>query len=102
MQAQGLTKVGMKDSAPIVNVLCGERSVEAVGVAERGDVGSGCALAKHLDDGIAGDKVDQKKDDRDHHPEDREGDEDAADGFGDGRQVYVVRSTLSSAVRFRY
>jgi hypothetical protein len=31
--------------------------------------------------------MDEEKDDRNHHPEDREGDEDAADGFGKGGQV---------------
>jgi hypothetical protein len=31
--------------------------------------------------------VDEEEDDRDHHPEDGEGDEDAADGLGNGGQV---------------
>ena len=44
--------------------------------------GGGGSFAKHLDDGIAGDEVDQEKDDRDHDPEDWERDEDATDGFG--------------------
>jgi hypothetical protein len=36
-----------------------------------------------LDDGIAGNDVNQQKDDRDYDPYDREGDEDAADGLGE-------------------
>jgi hypothetical protein len=98
VQAEGLAEVGVEDAAPIAEVLRVERGVEAIGVAQGGDVGGGRALAEHLDDGVAGDEVDQQKDDRDHHPEDGQRDEDAADGFGDGRQVvsgkwsvYVLR-----------
>jgi hypothetical protein len=61
--------------------------IVVMGVAEVGDIGRGGALAEHLDDGVAGDEVDEEEDDRDHHPEDEEGDEDAADGLGNGGQV---------------
>ena len=56
-----------------------ERGVEAVGVAEGGDVGGGGAFAEHLDDGVAGDEMDEEEDDGDDDPEDGEGEEDAAD-----------------------
>jgi hypothetical protein len=74
-----------------------EGEIEAVGVAELGDIGGGCALAEHLDDGVAGDEVDEEEDDGDHDPEDREGDEDAADGMVRSCQLSV--SVVSCWVR---
>jgi hypothetical protein len=68
----------VEDSVPVVAVLLAERRIESVGVAERCDVGGGSALAEHLDDGVAGDEMDEEEDDRDDNPEDREGDEDAS------------------------
>src|ERR1039458_4850308 len=94
VQAEGLAEVGVEDAAPIAEVLRVERGVEAIGVAQGGDVGGGRALAEHLDDGVAGDEVDQQKDDRDHHPEDREGDKDAANGLGESSQFSVLSSQL--------
>ena len=85
-----MAEVGVEDSAPVVEVLRVERRVEAVGVAEHGDIGGGGAFAEHLDDRVAGDEMDQKKDDRDHDPEDGERDEDTADGFGKSCQLQVV------------
>ena len=79
VQAEGLAEVGVEDAVPVVGVLLGERSVEAVGVAEGGDVGGGGAFAEHLDDGVAGDEVDEQEDDGDDDPEDGQGDEDAAE-----------------------
>jgi len=70
--------------APVAKVLRVERRVEAVGVAENGNVGRRGSFAEHLDDGIARYEMDQKEDDRDHDPEDGEGDEDTADGFRQG------------------
>jgi hypothetical protein len=48
-------------------------------VTEGIDVGGGGAFAEHLDDGVAGDEVDEQKDDRDDDPQHREGEEDAAE-----------------------
>ncbi len=79
VQAEGLAEVGVENAAPVVEVLRVERGVEAVGVAEGGDVGGGGAFAQHLDDGVAGDEMDQEEDDGDYYPEDGEGDGDAAD-----------------------
>jgi hypothetical protein len=80
----------MDDAVPVTEILGVERSVEAVGVAQGGDVGGGRTLAKHLDDGVAGNEMDQKKDDRNHNPEDGKRDEDAADGFGESCQLSVL------------
>ncbi len=73
VQAQGLAEVGVEDAAPVVEVLLGERGVEAVGVAEGGDVAGGGSFAEHLDDGIAGDEVNQQEDDGDDQPDHRAG-----------------------------
>ena len=73
-----------------------EREVEAIGVAESGDVRGGGAFAEHLDDGVSGDEMDEEEDDGDDDPEDREGDEDAADGRPGGAEGHAVMSELSS------
>ncbi len=78
MQAQGAAEVAVQDAPPVVEVLGGEGDVEAVGVAEAGDVGCGSAVAEHLDDGVAGDEVDHEEDDRHDDPQHRQGGEDAA------------------------
>jgi hypothetical protein len=70
----------MKDSAPVVGVLLEERSIETVGMAESIDVGNGSSFAEHLDDGVAWNEVNEKKDDRDDNPEDRKCKQDAAEG----------------------
>ena len=85
VEAEGLAEVGVEDAVPVVGVLLAERSVEAVGVAEGGDVGGSGAFAEHLDDGVAGDEVDEQEDDRDDDPEDRQREEDAADGLPEER-----------------
>jgi hypothetical protein len=82
VQAERLTEVGVDDSAPVVEVLRVDGCVETIGVAQDGDVGGGGSFAEHLDDRVAGDEVDEKEDDGDYDPQDWEGDEDAANGFG--------------------
>jgi hypothetical protein len=47
-------------------------------MAEGVDIGGGGSFAKHLDDGVAGDEMDEKEDDGDDDPEDGQGEEDAA------------------------
>ena len=68
VEPKGLAEVGVEDAAPVVGVLLAERRVEAVGVAERGDVGGGGSFAEHLDDGVAGHEVDEQKDERRRRP----------------------------------
>jgi hypothetical protein len=98
VEAEGLAEISVQDAAPVEEILCVKRKVEAKSVTEDGDVGGGCTFAEHLDDGVAGDEVDEEKDDRDHHPEDREGGEDAADGFGERWQWSVLRCELGRLV----
>ena len=71
VQAEGLAEVGVEDAVPVVRILLAEGRVEAVGVAEGVDVGGGCAFAEHLDDGVAGDEVDEQEDDARRPPRGR-------------------------------
>jgi hypothetical protein len=51
-------------------------------VAEGGEVGGGCSFAEHLLDGVAGNEMNQKEDERDDDPDDGEGESYAGeDGF---------------------
>jgi hypothetical protein len=68
-ESKRLAEIGVEQAVQIVGVLLAERRVEPVSVTERRDVRRGGAFAEHLDDGVAGDEVDEKKDDRDHDPE---------------------------------
>jgi hypothetical protein len=90
VEAEGLAEVAVENSPPVVKVLRVEWEVEFEPVLESGDIGGGGAFAEHLDDGVAGNNVDEKKNDRDHDPEDGERDEDAADGFGESCQLLVL------------
>ena len=74
-----------------------ERHVETVGVAERVDVGGGGAFAEHLDDGVAGDEVDEQEDDRDDDPQDGQREEDAAGGLPESGTGHAFASLLGSA-----
>ena len=73
VKAEGLAQVEVGDTVPVAGVLLRERGVEAVAVAEGGDVGGGGAFAEHLHDGVAGHEVDKKKDDGDDDPKDGQG-----------------------------
>jgi hypothetical protein len=64
---------------PVAGVLLAQGGVESVGVTESADVGGGGAFAEHLHDGVAGDEMDEKKDDGDDDPEDGKGEEDATE-----------------------
>jgi hypothetical protein len=68
VEAEGLAEIDVEQAAPVVGVLLAERCVEAVGVTESADVGGGGAFAEHLDDGVPGNEVDEKKDDGDDDP----------------------------------
>ena len=97
VEAERLAEVGVEDAVPIVGVLLGEWGVEAVGVAEGVDVGGGGSFAEHLDDGVAGDEVDEQEDDRDDDPEHGQRDEDAADGLPECGTGHAFASLLGSA-----
>ena len=90
--ADGTSEIAVNDAFPVEEVLFSERQVEGIGVANRGDVGGGSALAQHLLDGIARNEMDQEEDDADYQPNDWEGVEDALE---DGFQFSVLGSRFS-------
>jgi len=73
VEADRVAEVAVEDSVPVVEVLLAEGLVESVGVAEGDDVGGAGTFAEHLLDGVAGDDVDQEKDDGNDQPYDRDG-----------------------------
>jgi hypothetical protein len=81
VEPQGLAEVGVEDAAPVVEVLLGEGGVESVGVAECGDIGGGSSFAQHLDDGVAGNEMDEKEDDGDDDPKNGKRKQDATEGL---------------------
>jgi hypothetical protein len=68
----------VENSAPVVQVLRPERLIVAVLVAQGADVGRGCALAEHLEDGVAGNQVNEQKNERDHQPDNRKSEKKAS------------------------
>ena len=70
VEAQGLAEVSVDEAAPVVGVLQAQGRVQTIGVAKRGDISGGGAFAEHLDDGVAGDEMDEQEDDGDDDPED--------------------------------
>ncbi len=59
----------MYDAFPVVDILLTEWLVESVRMARSLDVGCGRAFSQHLQNGIAGDEMDQQKDQRHYQPD---------------------------------
>ena len=55
------SQVAMQQAGHVTQILRVQRSVQAQRVAQRGDVRGGRAVAQHLHDGVAGNKVNQQK-----------------------------------------
>ncbi len=72
-------QVAVEDAGPIVDVLGPEGLVEAVLVAQGGDVGGGGAFAEHLQDRVAGNEVDEEENQGNHDPDHGEGEEQAGE-----------------------
>jgi hypothetical protein len=79
VQTEGLAEISVSETVPIMRVLLADWRIEAVGVPESRDIRGCCAFAEHLHDGVAGNKVDQEKNDGDDDPEDRKSKEDTAE-----------------------
>jgi hypothetical protein len=71
----------MEDAGPVVDVLRPERLVEAVLAAQSRYIGWSCALAQYLQDGVAGNQVDEQKNQRNHQPDDRKREHEAGEGL---------------------
>src|ERR1700722_8876198 len=72
VESQGRPQIAAQNAFPIVQILPAERKVEPVGVTGGLYVGYRSAFSKHLQDGIAGDQVDQQEHQRDDQPDDRQ------------------------------
>lgn len=77
IETDGDAEISGENAVPVTDILLRDGEVESVGVARGLEVGGGSAFAEHLEDGVAGHKVDQKKNDGDDQPEDGEGVEEA-------------------------
>lgn len=73
VEADTAAEVAVEDALPVVQILDCEGLVEAVLMAERGEVGGSCSFAEHLLDGVAGDEMDEEEDERDDDPDDGKG-----------------------------
>ena len=72
VETQRRAEIAVQHAFPVIDILLAERDIEAVGVAGGLDIGRRRAFSQHLQDGIAGDQVDQQKDQRDHEPDYRQ------------------------------
>ena len=96
VQADGAAQVAVQDAVPVVEVLRPERQVEAVLVAQGADVGWRCALAEHLQNGVAGNQVNEQKDQRNHQPDDGKGEREAGEDL-----LHGLNSTINQRPRLR-
>ncbi len=81
VQADGVAQIAVQDAVPVVDVLRVEGQIEANIVTLGGYIGRGRALAQHHLNRVAGDQVDEQKDERDHQPDDRNGEHEAGEGL---------------------
>ena len=70
IKAQRRPQVAVQNAIPVMQILLPERSIESVGMPRGRNVSGGRALAQHLQDGIARDKMNEQKNDRHHQPDD--------------------------------
>ena len=75
--AEGTSEVAMEHAFPVANVLRAERGVEAVSMADFGDLDGRCAFSEDLLDGVSGNEMNKQEDERDDQPDDRQSVEDA-------------------------
>jgi len=52
-----------------MDILLAEWGIESIGMAKGGDIGRGSSFSQHLNDGIARYEVNEKEDNRNHHPD---------------------------------
>jgi hypothetical protein len=75
--AEGASEITVENALPVADVLSTKWGVEAVGVARFCDLDRRRAFAEDLGDWISGDEMDEKKNQRHHQPDDRQGVENA-------------------------
>ena len=70
VEAERRAQISVENALPVMEVLLSQRLIESVGVACGLDVGRRGAFSEHLQNGIAGNEMNQQKDQRDHEPDD--------------------------------
>ena len=86
----------MQYARPIAQVLLRERQVEEVLVAQSRCIGWSCALAEHLLDGVAGNQVNEQKDQRNNQPYDRKSEREAGED-----RLHGAGTTINQGSGFR-
>ncbi len=69
IEAKRLTEIAVQHTVPIANILSAQRDIQAIRVAQCADIGGRRSLPQHLLHRIAGNKVDQKENQRHHDPQ---------------------------------
>jgi hypothetical protein len=87
--------------SPVVEVLLRERLVEVVLVAQRSNVGWSGALAEHLQDGVAGNQMNEQKNQRDHKPDHGNGENEACEDRSHGLKTRIQLECGVSGVGYR-
>ena len=90
MEADGAAQVAVQNAGPVVDVLRAQRQIESVLMAQRGQVRGRGAVAQHLQDGIAGDEMNEQEDQRDHQPDNRDGEHEAGED-----RLHGLRTTIN-------
>ena len=62
----------MKDARPIVEILSPKRQIKTVLMTKSVDIDRRRAIAEHLEDRVARDKMNEQKNQRHHQPHDRQ------------------------------
>ena len=70
IETERAAKVSVQNAFPVIHILLRQRDIESIGVAGGLHVGAGCAFTQHLLDGIAGNEMDQQKNDGHNQPDD--------------------------------
>ena len=66
-------------------------------MAQGRDVGGRCTFAQHLENGVAGNQVNQQEDQRDNEPDDRDGEDKTGEDLLHGLGITINQWTVVSS-----
>ncbi len=93
VEADGTAQVTVKDAGPIAQVLLVKGQVEEVLVAQRCRVRGASTIAEHLLNGVAGNQMDEQKDQRNHQPNDGKSEGEAGEDLLHGLASTIYEGT---------
>ena len=73
VQANRTSQVSVQNTRPVAHILSQERLVQAILMTQGADVCWSCPFSEHLQNGIARYQMDEQKYQRDHQPDNRNG-----------------------------